>query len=68
MELASSELPELTREARQLIEAIANELVTADDRSVGSVILEVRAGTGGAEAALWAGDLLQMYQYYATKQ
>lgn len=66
VELASSELPGLTREARQLIEAIANELVTADDRSVGSVILEVRAGTGGAEAALWAGDVLQMYQYYAT--
>lgn len=68
VELASSELPELTQEARELIEKIANELVTADDRSVGSVILEVRAGTGGAEAALWAGDLFQMYQYYATKQ
>jgi peptide chain release factor 1 len=42
--------------------------VTADDRAVGSVILEVRAGTGGAEAALWAGDLFEMYQRYAVGQ
>ena len=68
VELASGELPQLTHQARALIEAIANELVTADDRSVGSVILELRAGTGGAEAALWAGDLFQMYQHYASKQ
>lgn len=68
VELASSELPQLTHEARDLIEQIANELVTAQDRSVGSVILEVRAGTGGAEAALWAGDLFQMYQYYAGRR
>ncbi len=31
-------------------------------------MLEVRAGTGGAEAALWAGDLLAMYQRYATRK
>ncbi len=65
-ELARSELPELQRQARDLFEQITNELVTADDRAVASVILEVRAGTGGAEAALWAGDVFEMYRRLAT--
>ncbi|MFA9477073.1 peptide chain release factor 1 [Phycisphaerales bacterium AB-hyl4] len=64
-ELAASELPGLREQTESLLEAVANELVTADDRAVGAVILELRAGTGGAEAALWAGDLLQMYQTFA---
>lgn len=67
-QLARDELPELRQEAEQLLEKIATELVTADDRAVGSVMLEVRAGTGGAEAALWAGDLFEMYQRYATQK
>src|SRR5690606_26523353 len=49
-------------------ELATNELVTADDRAVGSVILEVRAGTGGAEAALFAGELLEAYQRYAQSK
>ncbi len=65
--LAKEELPGLQEQADALLEAISNELVTAQDRTVGSVILEVRAGTGGAEAALWAGDLFEMYQRYATR-
>lgn len=67
VELARAELPDLEREAEELLERIANELVTADDRAIGAVILEVRAGAGGAEAALWAGDLLAMYQQYAQR-
>ena len=67
IELASEELPQLRRQSHELIEEISHELVTAEDRSVGSVILEVRAGTGGAEAAIWAGDLFEMYQRYATR-
>ena len=66
VELARAELPEMRDRAKQMIDDVANELVTAEDRSVGSVILELRAGTGGAEAALWAGDLLEMYQRYAA--
>ena len=66
VELAEAELPELRQQAAALLEAASNELVTADDRAVGAVILEVRAGTGGAEAALWAGDLVEMYQRYAA--
>jgi peptide chain release factor 1 len=43
-------------------------LVRADDDQVGSVMLEVRAGTGGEEAGLWASDLLEMYQRYAARK
>ncbi|MEX0887290.1 MAG: PCRF domain-containing protein [Phycisphaeraceae bacterium] len=67
-ELARSELPALREQADTVIEALTNELVTAEDRAVGAVILEVRAGTGGAEAALWAGDLLAMYQAWAERR
>lgn len=67
-ELAQAELPVLRQQAEQLLEQIASDLVTAEDRVVGSVMLEVRAGTGGAEAALWAGDLLAMYQKFAARK
>ncbi|RME20671.1 MAG: PCRF domain-containing protein, partial [Candidatus Zixiibacteriota bacterium] len=67
VELARSELPELRKQAEALLEDVSNELVTADDQAVGAVILEVRAGTGGDEAALWAGDLLEMYREYARR-
>ncbi len=64
--LARSELPQLVEQAESLLDQITSDMVTADDRAVGSVILEIRAGTGGDEAGLWAGDLLAMYQRYAT--
>lgn len=67
-ELARSELPDLRDQSEVLLEEVSNELVTADDRAVGAVILELRAGTGGAEAALWAGDLLEMYQTFAGRR
>ena len=68
VELAKAELPELKAKADTLLEAVSNELVTADDQAVGAVILEIRAGTGGDEAALWAGDLLEMYQTFAKQR
>ncbi len=68
VEMAKSELPGLKKQAETLLEEISNELVTADDQSIGAVILEVRSGAGGDEAALWAGDLLGMYQEYAAKR
>jgi peptide chain release factor 1 len=68
VELAKSELPDLQSQAETLLDEVSNELVTADDQAVGAVILEVRAGTGGDEAALWAGDLLEMYQEYARRR
>ena len=64
--MAREELPEMEAKAERLIEELKGELVTSGDRSIGSVILEVRAGVGGDEAAIWAGDLIQMYERYAA--
>lgn len=66
--LATEEIPRLRDEARELMLEIERDLVTADDRAVGSVILEVRAGVGGDEAALWAGDLVEMYRRFALRR
>jgi peptide chain release factor 1 len=65
-QVANEELPEVRAKAAELLEKIKGDLVTSEDLSVGSVILELRAGTGGDEAALWTGDLLNMYEQYAT--
>lgn len=54
--------------AHAAIERAKSALVNADDRAVGSVILEVRAGTGGEEASLWARDLLDVYGKYAARK
>lgn len=67
-EMAREEIPRLRDESQALLSEIERELVTAEDRSVGSVILEVRAGVGGAEAGLWAGDLLEMYRRFAQRR
>ena len=64
--LAKEELPDAQKQADELFTAIANDLVTADDAAVGAVIMEIRSASGGDEAALWAGDLLQMYQRLAV--
>ncbi len=66
--LAAEELPELRQQAEALMEQIAAELVTADDRAVSSIIIEWRAAAGGAEAALWAGDVMQMHQRFAARR
>ena len=65
VELAEMELPELKEKVGGVLDEVANELVTADDKAVGSVIMEIRAGSGGDEACLWAGDLWEMYQKWA---
>jgi peptide chain release factor 1 len=74
--LADPELAELAdearREARETIEQLTPELqrllLPQDPNDARNVYLEVRAGTGGAEAALFAGDLLRMYLRYAEQQ
>jgi len=67
-ELARQELPTLLTRAKELAEKVKSSLVTADDRKHGSVILELRAGTGGDEAGLWCRDLMEMYSKYAAKK
>ena len=64
-ELAAAEVEELTGRAQQALEDLKGKLVMSDDDEIDSVVLEIRAGTGGDEAALFAGDLLGMYRRYA---
>jgi peptide chain release factor 1 len=66
--LARSELPGLTESIETIARQAACRLVQADDQEIGSVIVEIRAGTGGDEAGLWAGDLLSIYQKYAASK
>jgi len=66
--LAEEELVQLENKRAQLLEEIRNSLVTADEVDVGSVIMEIRAGTGGDEAALFARDLYNMYVKYAENR
>ena len=47
------------------LEAIVSDFLAAEELSVDSLILEIRAGTGGDEAALFAGDLAEMYRRFA---
>jgi peptide chain release factor 1 len=63
--LAKDELAELDARLPELERALALLLAPRDADENASAILEVRAGTGGDEAALFAGDLFRMYQRYA---
>jgi peptide chain release factor 1 len=63
--LAKEEIQQLEDKEKILLEEITNSLVMADDMDVDSVIMEIRAGTGGEEAALFARDLYNMYVRYA---
>ncbi len=66
--IAASEKAELEDKQITLEHAIRLALVPKDAMDERNVILEIRAGTGGDEAALFAGDLLRMYERYAAKQ
>ena len=64
--LAKDELPELRERIPDLEHEMQLLLLPKDKADDSSVILEVRAGTGGDEAALFAGDLFRMYQRFAS--
>ena len=66
--LAAEELPVAEKEIEELTHAIRVSLLPKDAADEGNVILEVRAGTGGDEAALFAGDLFRMYVKYAESR
>jgi len=66
-ELAELEIEELEPEVRKLEEKIPRMLLPRDPNDEKNVIIEIRAGTGGDEAGLFAGDLLRMYNRYAEK-
>jgi len=67
-ELAEAEIPALEAERARLEEELNRELVPKDPRDEGNLFLEIRAGTGGDEAAIFAGDLLRMYLRYAERR
>lgn len=67
-EMAYEELQELKEKAPAIEHELQLMLLPKDKADNSSVILEVRAGTGGDEAAIFAGDLFRMYQRYAQLQ
>ena len=64
-ELAQAEIEELSRKINELEERVQYALLPRDEVEDRDALLEIRAGTGGDEAALFAADLLGMYQRYA---
>lgn len=66
-EMAKFELDELTPQKPLLEEEIKNLLIPKDPNDSRNVILEIRAGAGGDEASIFAGDLIRMYQRFAEK-
>jgi len=64
-ELAGDTLSEAREQAARLLPELQRLLIPRDPNDELNIFLEVRAGTGGAEAALFAGDLLRMYMRYA---
>jgi peptide chain release factor 1 len=67
-DMARAELLELEAEQNTLEQQIKLLLLPKDPNDTKNVILEIRAGTGGSEAALFAGDLFRMYTRYAERQ
>lgn len=67
-ELAKAELPALEENKEKQETLIRQMLIPKDPQDDKNVILEIRAGTGGDEASLFAGDLLKMYIRYCEKK
>jgi peptide chain release factor 1 len=67
-ELADDEIQAANARLAELDDTLMALLVPRDARDEGDLYLEIRAGTGGDEAAIFAGDLLRMYTRYAERQ
>ena len=67
-EMAQAEVDELTIKIPALEEEIKISLLPKDSADVKNAVMEIRAGTGGDEAALFAADLFTMYKNYAALQ
>ena len=66
-EMAKNELDELNPKKEELEEILKTMLIPKDPNDGKNSVLEIRAGTGGDEAAIFAGDLFRMYQRFAEK-
>ena len=64
-EMAEQEIPQLSQQLEELEKQIQLLLLPKDPDDSRNIIIEIRAGTGGDEAALFARDLFQMYAHYA---
>ena len=67
-ELGKMELPELEIKKDELEKLLTKLLIPKDPQDDKNAVLEIRAGTGGDEASLFAGDLLNMYLRYCAKK
>ena len=67
-ELVRLEMQELEERESALLERVTVALLPCDPRDERSVMLEIRAGAGGDEACLWAGDLARMYERYGSRR
>jgi peptide chain release factor 1 len=67
-ELAKAELPQLRQQAEQLETDLKLLLIPRDPNDDRNVVLEIRAGTGGEEAALFASDLFRMYSRFGERR
>ncbi len=68
IKLTQEELDKITKEEQDLRQTIEEELQPADPRDRKNIIVEIRAGTGGDEATLFAADLFRMYSKYAEQK
>jgi len=67
LELAKEELNSLGTDISKLEDKLLMLLLPKDELDEKNIMLEIRAGTGGDEACIWAGDLIRMYQMYCEK-
>ncbi|MCC5639463.1 peptide chain release factor 1 [Nostoc sp. CHAB 5844] len=67
-EMAALEVDELEQKVEYLENRLKVLLLPRDPNDDKNIMLEIRAGTGGDEASIWAGDLLRMYSRYADTQ
>src|SRR3546814_2390462 len=67
-EMAEDEIRALKEQLPEAERALALQLLPRDSADARPAMLEIRAGTGGDEAALFAGDLFRMYSRYAEEQ
>lgn len=68
VEMAKTQLEEATERISELEEEIKFLLIPKDPEDAKNVIVEIRAGTGGDEASIFAGDLYRMYTKFASEQ
>ena len=67
-EMAALEVKELEQKVEELEERLKVLLLPRDPNDDKNIMLEIRAGTGGEEASIWAADLVRMYERYSSSQ